>query len=397
MTSTQNEKTITARRPSAPVKGDKAANSMLVRVARDYGVSPFKQFMEMVKLRLKPSMLTDQEYYEFRLYRGDMAWEKKAEFLGEIGCSSINMKLAPPGLTLMRSFLKDKVTYTAMLRQLGFDTTETQAVMSLDRDLGNIPVLRSAEAIRDFLVSHARYPLFGKPVSGMQAMGTAAIDAVDAASGTLSFCNGQTADLDGFCAEIMREYHDGYMFQSMVSQHPEIEARTGRAVGTLRLVTVIEEDRPRVLYAIWKIPSATSMSDNFWQKGNMIAGIDMGSGKVLNCRAGKGPDSRAVEDHPENGLPIVGFELPHWRAVMDMAVSCHAIYPINGCLGWDIAIGPDGPVMIECNVNTGHDLYQHAFDHGGNNPEFAAVFERIKARNKRLSEEIAVLVKKRDK
>ena len=46
-------------------------------------------------------------------------------------------------------------------------------------------------------------------------------------------------------------------------------------------------------------------------------------------------------------------------------------------IGWDVAISPEGPVIIECNDNPFHTLYQLSHGRGVLNPDFAPVFDRV--------------------
>ncbi len=76
--------------------------------------------------------------------------------------------------------------------------------------------------------------------------------------------------------------------------------------------------------------------------------------------------------------------MPCWQSVLDLACAAHATVPDNGILGWDIAITPQGALLIECNENTGHGLYQLASGKGVLNSDFLPVFDKITARNTRI-------------
>jgi hypothetical protein len=78
--------------------------------------------------------------------------------------------------------------------------------------------------------------------------------------------NGRHVPLDAFCAEIVVGYPEGFIFQSVLAQHPEIEAIIGQSVGTMRVVTVRQGDQPEMLYTVWKVPSPEAMSDEFLAK-----------------------------------------------------------------------------------------------------------------------------------
>ncbi len=177
----------------------------------------------------------------------------------------------------------------------------------------------------------------------------------------------------------------GYVFQDAVTPHPEIAAMTGsQAVSTIRVVTVNHNDTPEVLYTIWKLPSPTAMSDNFWQTGSLISLVDPANGLVQKVRYGSGPATQWVDTHPVTGAQLTGVILPCWKSVLDLAIAAHATVPDNGILGWDIAITPDGALLIECNENTGHGLYQLGSDRGILNADFLPVFDKITARNTRI-------------
>ncbi len=155
------------------------------------------------------------------------------------------------------------------------------------------------------------------------------------------------------------------------------------------MVTVNETGVPSVLYTVWKIPSATAMSDNFWQAGSLLSMIDRDTGEVLNVRQGGGVETRWLETHPVTGAQIKGITLPNWQKVIDLALAAHALVPDNGILGWDIAITPEGACVIECNENTGHEFYQLAADRGVMNADFLPIFDRVEARNKAMMQDFS--------
>jgi len=367
-----------------PAASDEPLKYLIEQVARKENVSPIKQMREANALRRAPCKLTPAEYYEFQIYRASLSKDEKREFVGGRGSFELNLKLSPPNVTHLRGFLGDKVMLTSLLGHLGLPTTQTQAVVADSRSFGNIDTLRSADDIVTFLTSRARYPLFSKPVQGFQALGSAGISGVGAAAGTLQLTSGEHVDLRQFADEIMQKYASGYVFQTAVDQHPELKALCGDAVSTVRVVTIVEDETPRVLYTLWKLPPRGAMSDNVRQDGIMFALLDPATGAVQRCRRGIGPASEWIESHPDTGQPMTELQLPLWQSVIDLAVAAHGLFPVNGILGWDIAIGPEGALVIECNENTSHVLYQRASGRGVLNPDFMPAFARVIARNERM-------------
>lgn len=353
----------------------------IVEVARKYGVSPFRQLREMVLLNRGRGRIAPHEYYSIGLYDPAISPQEKREYVGVLGSYDVNVHISPPKLTGPRFFVQDKVMYTALLHELGFAATRTQAVAQAARLFGRIPALASPAEIKDFLLHRAVYPVFAKPARGTGSFGSALLSGVEA--GELVLGNGRRVSLDAFCDEILSDYPDGFLFQTALTQHPEMRAMAGDAIGTVRVVTLRDADLPRPLYALWKLPSPRAMSDNFWQEGSMVA--EIGDGGLLGrCRIGTGLDGRWIEAHPVSGRRFDSFRVPHFDAALDTASRAHALFPEFGVIGWDIAIGLDGPVIIEANDNPFHGLYQLAYGRGIRNPEFTPVFDRTAERSEAM-------------
>ncbi len=365
-----------------PKDPDVPASATMVTVARKYGVSPFRQLREMFALRRGPGRIALAEYYANGLYDPELTMERKREYVGRIGSWEINVDLSPEKLTETRAFLRDKVMYCALLERLGLPTTETRAVAVADRSFGSIPALRTPAELRDFLASEARFPLFGKPCVGAASVGSVLLRGID--GDQLEIGNGRRAGLDAFCREIFEDYPEGFILQSALCLHDDLARVIGEgAVGTLRIVTVRDEQWPRPLYTVWKIPSPSAMSDNFWQSGSMVAQVG-NDGRVGRCRRGTGLDGHWVEEHPVTGLRFDAVRIPHWDRAMRVAAEAHALFPEFGIIGWDMAITPDGPVIIEANDNPFHVLWQLANGRGIRNGDFMPVFEAAAARSRQI-------------
>ncbi|PCH65643.1 MAG: hypothetical protein COC12_14300 [Rhodobacteraceae bacterium] len=366
---------------AAPQDAKAPASATLVSVARAHGLSPFAQMRKMIALRFGPGKIDQPEYYAYGLFHPDLTLEQKKEFVGITGSWKINCRLNPADLTVSRVFVSDKVMYTALLRQLGFSTTKTQGVASKTRNFGNTPALRDPAALQDFLTNQAQFPLFGKPCEGRGSVGSAMLAGIE--DGQIVMGNGHRADLAGFCAEVFADYPEGFIFQTALTQHKALADVAGSAIGTMRVVTVRDTDTPRVLYTVWTIPSPDAMSDNFWQSGSMIAQVDE-NGQVGACKVGTGLEARMIDTHPVSGARFDSVRVPEWEKLQQMASEAHALFPEFGIIGWDIAITPDGPVIIEANDNSYHALWQLPEGRGILNPDFIPVFDKTAAKSQSI-------------
>ncbi|WP_336098052.1 sugar-transfer associated ATP-grasp domain-containing protein [Roseovarius sp. CH_XMU1461] len=373
-----------AKKPKSP------AAELIVEVAREHKVSPFRQMREMLSLNFGSTKLSFDEYYSNGVYHPDLNSAQKRQFVGEKGSYKLNCRLSPLKMTLRaRSLISDKVLYSALIKSLGFSTTRTQAALSKHRSHGNITTLRSAQDLSAFLRQEARYPLFVKPTVGSGSVGSALITSYDEGRDEIIMANGSQAPVSDFAETVAKDYGSGFLLQDAVAQHPDLSAVIGQAVGTLRIATVFAEDgAPHVLYALWKIPSPDAMSDNYWQSGSMIAELDATTGEIQQCRRGAGPSREEVLTHPVSGRAFRGLKIPHWDKVIEITTQAHQLYPNFGVFGWDIAVTEEGPLIIECNANPHHMLYQLATGRGIYNEDFAPVLDQVIGRSKRLLSEL---------
>jgi hypothetical protein len=58
-----------------------------------------------------------------------------------------------------------------------------------------------------------------------------------------------------------------------------------------------------------------------------------------------------VHQHPDTGAAIAGRRLPLWDEVIALALRAHQSFADFPSVGWDVAISPAGPVLLEGNYN----------------------------------------------
>lgn len=375
------DRTVTGALLAAPDQNVRPSSQLIVDVARKHGVSPFKQFGEMLRLRYGRRKVNLQEYYSNQIYRPDFSTLTKREFVGRKANEDLNFRLITRGYAnAMMDLIADKMLYTALMAQLGISTTQTQAVVSRSRGYGDYPSLSTVEDLVRFLETQAIYPIFCKPQTGSLSVGSVLLDAYDSATREVLTLTGHRLDVDEFARQVLEEYGSGFIIQSAIRQDPEIASAIGDAVGSVRVVTILRNEMPEVLYTLWKIPSPNAMSDNYWQDGSLLAEIDRATGTVLQCRRGTGPTQEDIDTHPVTGTKLTGMTIPHWEQVLELAIKAHKVFPRFGIFGWDIGVTSDGPAIIECNDNPHHMLYQIATGRGILNAEFTPIFDDVARR-----------------
>jgi hypothetical protein len=376
--------------PDAPKK---PAASVIAQVMQDHGVHPLRQMREIFAMRGGKQKLGSNEYYNLRIYDPALTTAQKRAFLGQGGINALNSRMNPPIAVPTRSFVGNKLLYTQLLEQLGIATSKTQAVASGHLSVGKMPVMRDADSLVAFLRERADYPLFGKPYFGSLSEGSVRIEARD--GDLLRLANGQTRGIAEFAAEVMDRYPGGFLFQTALDPHAEMARIAGPAIGCVRVLTANDGGGVKPVYAVWKMPAPTAMSDNFWQAGSLLADLDLDAGTVKSCVRGTGPAAETLTQHPVSQEPLVGTALPYWAETLQIAVDAHQVFPEFGVCGFDIAVTDEGPKVLECNDNPSHMLYQMGTGRGLMNPDLAPIWDRVVARqDKQVARMQAALKKK---
>ena len=366
----------------SPPRPRPPAAETIAATARRRGLGPWRQFREMCALRFGPGKLAFHEYFSSGAFDPALSRSDKREFIGKAGSRDINQAASPAALGGARFALRDKVSYLATLRQLGLPAAEVLAVAHRERSFEHATVLRSVDGVAAFLRKDTQYPVLLTPCSG--ALG--AVLVTGRSGEILRLGNGRAVDLTGFAREIFEDYPDGFVFQRAVTPHPDLVALAGAMPGNLRIVTLRTAAGIQPLYALWHIPSPRALSDAVWQNGSMVALVDLEAGRVRKCSIGTGLSAEWIKIHPLTGRALSGAPLPHVKSAMSLGVSTHGLYPEFGLLGFDVALGADGPVLLACYDNPSHELWQLAAGRGFRNAE---MLSRLEAANARSAEMLA--------
>ena len=62
--------------------------------------------------------------------------------------------------------------------------------------------------------------------------------------------------------------------------------------------------------------------------------------------------SNAYEMHPATGVAIKGFQVPMYREMLAMVEQLAQRLPHTPYVGWDVALTPEGPAILEANHNS---------------------------------------------
>lgn len=81
--------------------------------------------------------------------------------------------------------------------------------------------------------------------------------------------------------------------------------------------------------------------------GGIVASIDVDNGIINSLAYSKNGDS--FEVHPVTNVSFLGYEIPFWNEVVNLCKRAALLIPEVRCVGWDVAITPNKPIIIEGN------------------------------------------------
>lgn len=148
---------------------------------------------------------------------------------------------------------------------------------------------------------------------------------------------------------------DPVELEELIVQHEAVSAVYPNAINTVRTVSITKDGVPHIICTYFRIGNGGRHVDNF-NSGGMVAPVDEVTGIVKDRAIDK--NKTLYENHPQTGTPIKGFRFPDWDKAMDMVKQAAVRVSQVGYVGWDVAFGVDGPMLVEGNNFPGHDIYQ---------------------------------------
>lgn len=170
----------------------------------------------------------------------------------------------------------------------------------------------------------------------------------------LVHAGGERLSAPQLCAAILadRRFHS-HVVQERLRDHPGMPG-DGEALQTVRMVTLVERGGGvGLLNAQLKVARPGAAVDNFQDgaTGNLIAPVRLGDGAITALiGADRHGVMREVAPAPADGLPAPGARLPLWEDALALVRRAAPVFLPMRCVGWDVALTPGGPVIVEGNM-----------------------------------------------
>lgn len=178
-----------------------------------------------------------------------------------------------------------------------------------------------------------------------------------------------------------RSLRQDFLLQVMLLNHPEIANLADQSLITIRIFTALDAvGNPIVTHAMLRILS--KLEPRWHSKREYGVAIDLKTGRMGQMCNDKDlwPD-RWTDEHPVTHAPIRDRMLESWPGVSALAKAAQRVFDDRMLVGWDVAVTPDGPVILEGNsypdVHFLQRVHQQPIGHSALGPLLQMNLERL--------------------
>jgi len=148
------------------------------------------------------------------------------------------------------------------------------------------------------------------------------------------------------------------LIEPFVTNHPGIADLANESLIAIRVITCLNEaNKPVVTHGMLRVVS--KLEPTWPHDIELGSPVDLVTG-VLGLMTGDKENTRFewYADHPITGAPVLGRTLTNWPEIRDVALAAHEACPDRLIVGWDIAVIPEGAVLLEGNAYADVDFLQ---------------------------------------
>lgn len=143
--------------------------------------------------------------------------------------------------------------------------------------------------------------------------------------------------------------------ESWIVQHPAMQSFCPDSVNPIRIQTICSNGKASCICATLTVGCKGKEFANA-SSDALFALVDVKTG-LVNTN-GCDYHGNLYIKHPESNVAFNGFQIPNWGDVLRIVTEAAEKIPHIGYIGWDVAVTPNGAVLIEGNNDPGYTAYQ---------------------------------------
>lgn len=146
----------------------------------------------------------------------------------------------------------------------------------------------------------------------------------------------------------LRGKENGVILEELIIQVPELAAMHPGSVNGIRATTVRVGDKVTVFHPWFKIGRFGQFLTSA-VFGTLDAVIDAETGVVIT--PGCSEYYERFDVHPDTGVPILGFQIPKWKELVETVTELAMKLDTVNYVGWDMVLTEKGWVLMEGNFS----------------------------------------------
>lgn len=309
----------------------------------------WENLMLVLRIQLEPN-----EYYMFRLYARKV---NKGHAINYLNSAQYTRDISPILNPMNWHFvLNDKLFTNLHFRHHGIPVAHQYGFYSKEFGFQNGGgKLSSRKDFLDFLTKEKPESLVLKPHDTFGGYGIQIYHNIHYKSEILfESSNGTTINQNELSEKMdiilnTNKAIRGFVLEAVVEQHSVLKEIYPHSVNTLRIISYLtKEGIPKIIGTRIRMGRKGKLVDNISQ-GGIHAAVDMESGKIEHGLSIESRVEVSITNHPDTGVEFEGIEIPYWQSILDLCRNAAKATPFQRFVGWDIAVGRSGPVLIEGN------------------------------------------------
>ena len=172
-------------------------------------------------------------------------------------------------------------------------------------------------------------------------------------------------------------FSKAFIFQRVIPQNAVLNDINSSSINTLRIVTYKnEKNEVEILSGFIRVGRKGSIVDNA-HKGGIVVPFDKETGKMGDEGLQLIYNGGGIfHKHPDTGIVFENLQIPHYVQVKEIVTKVSSLFKFP-LLGWDVAITPTGPTIVEANHDF-HLLLSDRTEKGlRRNPSIKKLLEKI--------------------
>lgn len=138
-----------------------------------------------------------------------------------------------------------------------------------------------------------------------------------------------------------------WILEELIQQNEEIAAFNASSVNTVRFPSFRHGNKVVAARPCMRFGRQGSVVDNAGASGVFVS-VDLETGEIISDAFDE--HGRRYKRHPDSNKEFIGFRVPHWKELVEVAREAHLSLPENQVyVAFDFALSDKGWVIVEGN------------------------------------------------